>query len=402
MDTKSNKERKEIVREKKEVAYEKFKKIKDSEKINKSDIEEILEICNIIPEIIEFYLDFLQKNKEENYISELLYYYTIISPDACKKHNIIKEKEEEIFYAKINLILKCKTDKDIEDILKKEFQKCPKEVLCFFESDKKKANWTDEESKEKEKNYIRWDNIYNTSINFKDIINEEYFYYKLTNSILKDFMDGKSDIKTRKKGISFFLDLFKNLYLKKSEYPDYFEFACLGLLYAEIINEQKSNVLKILTCIEDELLHNKDFLDLSGIRQFLDAKKYSYSINVNRIDINYNKKKIIIDDYQKYNLSKNIMKGLLDSRETNLENTINFKTYINKDYYFDGILIKTLLNYAKSNLSINSIEKLFNIQKENYLELFEEVTTDKILKYIYFIPYDNIFDTERTSNFSKN
>ena len=42
------------------------------------------------------------------------------------------------------------------------------------------------------------------------------------------------------------------------------------------------------------------------------------------------------------------------------------------------------------------------MQKENYLEFFEEVTTDKILKYIYFIPYDNIFDTERTSNFSKN
>ena len=154
--------------------------------------------------------------------------------------------------------------------------------------------------KKKRKNYIRWDNIYNTSINFKDIINEEYFYYKLTNSILNGFINGKLLINARRKGISFFLDLFKKLFLKKSEYPDYFEFACLGLLHAEIINEQKSNVLKILTCVEDELLNNKEFLDLSGIKQFLDTKKATYLINVNRIEINYNKKIIIIDDYQKY------------------------------------------------------------------------------------------------------
>ena len=386
-------ERKEIVRDKKEVAYKKYQKIKESKQINKSDLEEVLDICNIIPEIIEFYLDFLKKSNDKNYISELLYYYTIIPPDVCIKHNIIKEKEKERFYEIMDIILK---SNDFHELLKQEFQKCPKEVLCFYEAEKKKANWDDEESKQNEKRFIRWDKIYNTSINFKDIINEEYFYYKLTNGILNDFLEGKLGLKARRKGISFFLDLFKILDLEKSKYPNYLEFACLGLLNAEIVNEKSSKVLKILTCVKDELSHNKEFLDLEGIKKFLKCKKVSSFITGNKIKIEYNKKNIIIDDYQKYNLSEDIMIGLLASRETYLDNIINFKTYISKDYYFDGLLIKTLLNYAKSNLSTTSIEKLLNIQKQNYSELFEEITTDKILKYIYFIPYNSIFDTERT------
>ena len=63
MDLNPNKERKERVRDKKEVAFEKFQSIKESKQINKSDLEEILDICNIIPEIILYYLDFLQKTK---------------------------------------------------------------------------------------------------------------------------------------------------------------------------------------------------------------------------------------------------------------------------------------------------------------------------------------------------
>ena len=396
MDLNPNKERKERVRDKKEVAFEKFQSIKESKQINKSDLEEILDICNIIPEIILYYLDFLQKNKDENYISELIYYYTIIPPDACIKHNIKKRKEKERFNEIMNTILTCENIEDIKNFLNQEFQKCPKEVLSFYEAEKKLYNWNDKESKENERRYIRWNNVYNTSINFKDIINEEYFYYNLTNSILNEFIDCKIGLKAKRKGISLFLDLFKALYLEKSKYPDYFEFACLGLLNAEISNEQESKVLKILTCIKDELLNNEEFLDLEGIKKFLINKKVSYSITENKIIINYKTKKIIIDDYQKYNLSEDIMRGLLAFRETNLENTIKFNTYINKDYYFDGILIKTLLNYARSNLSTSSIEKIFNIQKKYYPELFDEVTTDKILKYIYFIPYNNIFDTERT------
>lgn len=388
--------KKERVRGKKEAAFEKFQKIKASKQINKSDLEDILDICNIIQEIIIFYLDFLRKSNDKNYIPELLYYYTIIPPDACIKHNIKKKKEKERFYEIINDILACKSIEEIEGLLTRELLKCPKEVLSFYESDKKKYNWNDEESEENEKRYIRWNNVYNTSINFKDIINEEYFYYNLTNSILTDFLDCKIGLKTRRKGISYFLDLFKTLVSEKSKYPDYFEFACLGLLNVEISNEQESKALKILTCVKDELLNNEEFLDLEGIKKFLIDKNVSYSIKENKIIIEYKNKNIIIDDYQKYNLNKNIMGGLLGFREIYLENAINFNTYINKDYYFDGILIKTLLNYAKSNLSTTSIEKMFNIQKKNYPELFDEVTTDKILKYIYFIPYNNIFDTERT------
>ena len=72
-----------------------------------------------------------------------------------------------------------------------------------------------------------------------------------------DFLDCKIGLKTRRKGISYFLDLFKTLVSEKSKYPDYFEFACLGLLNAEISNEQESKALKILTCVKDELLNNE-------------------------------------------------------------------------------------------------------------------------------------------------
>lgn len=87
--------KKERVRGKKEAAFEKFQKIKASKQINKSDLEDILDICNIIQEIIIFYLDFLRKSNDKNYIPELLYYYTIIPPDACIKHNIKKKKKKK-------------------------------------------------------------------------------------------------------------------------------------------------------------------------------------------------------------------------------------------------------------------------------------------------------------------
>ena len=93
--------------------------------------------------------------------------------------------------------------------------------------------------------------------------------------------------------------------------------------------------------------------------------------------------------------------GLLAEREDSFRNYLNSKrsfiSYIDKSNYFDGLLIKTILNYAKSNFSKTSIEKLFHINEKDYKELFNILNTEKILNYIYFIPYNNMFDIERTS-----
>ena len=59
------------------------------------------------------------------------------------------------------------------------------------------------------------------------------------------------------------------------------------------------------------------------------------------------------------------------------------------------LFIKIIKKYSCSSLAISSIEKIFNINKKDYKELFKELS-DNIENYIYLIPYDCPFDTERT------
>lgn len=388
------KENYEKLRQSKEDVLKNFYELKKNKKLEYSNLTLLLNNCNIIEEIIVYYLDYLKDSNVSNYKSELLYYYPIISPECCKNYGIMKISEKNRFYDIMDSFLKGNSLLSIAYI---EFSTCAKEVLHFFESEIKDLK--DQEEIEKiKKRYIRWDNIYNVSIDFKDIYNEEYFYYKLSNSILREYYEGKIGIHTRDKGIKLFLELFKVIEPKKKLYPNYFEFTCLGLLNLEI-KENNQGIKHIIKNIHQELMEKN--LDLNSIKEIFDAIHVKYKINNNQITIIDNDIELIIDDYRNYNLSiKNILtllgESTKESFEINLKSIRYFSSYMNKDNDFDGLLIKTILNYAKSHLSKDSIEKLFKIKMNNYTKLFQEVNTDNILNYLFFIPYNNSFDTART------
>ena len=85
----------------------------------------------------------------------------------------------------------------------------PKEVESIYENEIiniKEQNKIDEIKKD----FVRWDNIYNSSIDCKDIYNEEYFYYKISDtSLLRGFLDGLISYKERKIAIKLLLQLLK-------------------------------------------------------------------------------------------------------------------------------------------------------------------------------------------------
>ena len=384
----------EKLRQSKEDVLKKFYELKKYNKLEYSNLTLLLNNFNIIQEIIVYYLDYLKDLNDSNYKNELLYYYTIISPECCKNYDIKKISEKNRFYDIMDSFLKGKSLLNIAHI---ELSTCAKEVFHFFESEIKDLK-DKEEIKKIEKKYIRWDNFYNLGIDFKDIYNEEYFYYKLSNSILREYYEHKIGIHSRDQGINIFLELFKVIEPKKKLYPNYFEFTCLGLLNVEI-KENNQGIKHIIQNINQELKEKN--LDLNSIKKIFEANQVKYRVNNNQITINDNEIELIIDDYRNFNLSKKNILALLgkstkESYEKLLKSIRYFSSYMNKDNGFDGLLIKTILNYAKSHLSKDSIEKLFKIKMNNYTKLFQEVTTDNILNYLFFIPYNNSFDTSRT------
>ena len=138
-------------------------------------------------------------------------------------------------------------------------------------------------------------------------------------------------------------------------------------------------------------------MNLEEIKKYLSDKNYKYECKDNEIKIIYKSKKFIIDDYNKYNLNANIINELLNKRRLTyksfLEDNIKFIEHLNR--MKNDLLIKIIKKYSSSNLAITSIEKLFNIEKNEYEELFKEIS-DNIENYIYLLPYDCFFDTERT------
>jgi len=189
---------------------------------------------------------------------------------------------------------------------------------------------------------------------------------------------------------------FKKIEPKKNEYAKYFEFVCLAILNGQI--NVKDEMKKIIDCIEMEL-QNK-FFNLEEIKNFLNEKKFTFFIKNNNIEIHYKNIEYKIENYQNYNINKEVINGLLltgkFTYKSYLNYFINFNAYTNDQIYYQGILNQVIKQYVKSNLAKESIEKLFSINKNNYKTLFEEVTTDKIMKYIYYLPYNSSFDIERT------
>lgn len=393
----SLKKESEKIRDEREIVMNKFKNLKKLNNLDLFKIKELLLNCNTIQEIIEIYLSMLRDLKDKDYISELLYYYTILSPEICEKHGINKKNEKQIFYKIVNNYTTM-IYKDFYKFVKAEFSNIPKETESIYNNEI--TNITEQKEKDEiKKNFIRWDNIYNSSIDFKDIYNEEYFYYKMSNSILRNFFEGLISYTERQNTLKIIIESFKSLEPYKKEYPKYFEFICLALLNGEIENNKKSDKLKMIVgCIKDEI--NNKFYDLEEIKKCLTELKVPFIINNNNIEIKKTDFTIFIENYTNYNLNRDIFKHLLSTNKLNYEDVLktclNFNAYINEEIYFNGLLNQIIINYSKSKLSKKSIESLFGIKEINYKKLFDEVTTEKIMKYIYYIPYNCILDTERT------
>ena len=159
---------------------------------------------------------------------------------------------------------------------------------------------------------MRWNTIYNTGIDFNDIYNEEYFYYTLSYSLLRDYEKGQMGVKARKRAINEFIDIFKTLEKDKKSFQKYFEYICLGLLNVSLKKENENEIINTIECINNELEEN--FLDLNGIKSILEQKGAKYSINGNEISIEYKNKNLKIDDYKKYNLCEEDLSILLKKK----------------------------------------------------------------------------------------
>ena len=391
---------KEILRKAKEDVIIEFHTLKKSGKLDKEHIVSLLDNCNTIEEIIVYYLELLKKKQDKDYIPELLKYYTIITPKECAKHGITKISEKQRFINLIEKIIGNKTN-NINKYINEEFLNVDKDVYHLYEEETKNLS---KEEKEKMKSYfIRWDNIFNTGIDFDDIDNEEYFYYTLSNSLLRDYIKSQMGVHLRKNGIEEFYKKFEIVEKDRKYYKKYFSYICLGLLNVSITDNNIIFVRNILSSINTEISdeQKKKILDINEIQKLLKKKNAEILIKENKINILYEGKNFIIDNYNNYNLTKaNLIASLEEANDYSfklyLDKKRTFEYYTNQNTYFDGLLVKIILNYIKSNLSKTSIEYSFNIDKDSYTELFNEVTTDRILDYIVFLPYNTKFDTQRT------
>lgn len=383
----------EELKDKKEDVILKFKELKSSNQLDLFSIKNLLDHCNIVPEIIECYLNKLKEVQSHEYINELINYYKVLSPDICIRNGISKKSEKELFYEIIDNYINM-DNKDFDEFAKLQFSKVPEEVDSIYKNEIQNIK-DKKQLEEKASQFLRWDTIYNSSIDLTNIYNEEYFYYKMSNCLLREYFEGLISIKSKKETIKILFELFKKIEPKKKEYAKYFEFICLALLNGQINNNHEMK--KIIDCIESEL-QNK-FFNLEEIKNFLNEKKITFFIKNNNIEIQYNNYLYKIKNYQNYNINKEVIDGLLFTGKFTykiyLNYFINFNAYTNGQIYYKGILNQVIKKYVRSNLAKESIEKLFSINKNNYKTLFEEVTTDKIMKYIYYLPYNSRLDTER-------
>ena len=139
----------------------------------------------------------------------------------CNKYSIKKEKSErDRFFELYEKIISSDTSK-IKQIVSDEY-KFPKELENFSFSTIEKRDFN------------RW-GLYGTQIiDFNNIYNEEYFYYALSNFILKNLKDNKSEkYNNYTNTYKSLKSLIENVDLYSKSDPEFFEYVFLFLLNAE-------------------------------------------------------------------------------------------------------------------------------------------------------------------------
>ena len=417
------------LRKPKEEIKKEFEILKKTKKIDKNTLQNLMLHCDVVPEIIESYLDILQKEDKDLFLKELFLYYPILPVEVCKKFNVKKKySEKDIFFNLIEKLIDIQAQKEnieqnLINFLKKEIGNyeeikhlIPKEELekeIKKEKEKHEAESKDLKDKnekqefknqEKGKDYLeykysRWFISYNTEIDFKKEENEEFLFYHLSNNLVSEFVKDQKCFPKRIELINLITELFMEIYLKRKDgeiFSKYFEFLCFAITNAEENKKDLGKLELIIDSIGKEI--NDKYMNLKEIKEYLTDKKFQYEIKGNEITINYKSKKFIIDDYNKYNLNSNVINELLG------KSRLTYKTFLKSNIKFiehlksmqNDSFIKIIKKFSSSNLAISSIERTFNIEKNEYEELFKEIS-DNIEKYIYLLPYDCFFDTERTS-----
>ena len=152
----------------------KFELIKIKKKIRISELYELLKYNETNIDFLIFYFDNLIKENKTKFIEDIKEYYTILPINICKNYNVKKiiSEKERLFQLYTKIYKANEIELDI--IILDEF-KFPKKLEFFNFSPKEKENTT------------RWEQYYNKIIDFKNIDNEEYFYYTISNSILTNF-----------------------------------------------------------------------------------------------------------------------------------------------------------------------------------------------------------------------
>ena len=228
---------KKILRKSKDEIKNEFEILKKTKKINKDSLQHLLIHCNVVPEIIESYLDILQKEDKDLFLKELFLYYPILPVEVCQKYNVKKkESEKNIFFNLIEKLIDIQTqkeniDKNLINFLKKEMnnyeeikhliqkEELEKEIK-LKEEDKNKIK--DLEKIEKEKDvlqykYSRWLKSYNTKIDFKTEENEEFLFYHLSNNLISEFLKDQNCFPRRIELISYVIELFEEIYSKRKD-----------------------------------------------------------------------------------------------------------------------------------------------------------------------------------------
>ena len=392
----------ENLRKSKEKVKSEFEEYKKGRKFDLFTLQNFLSHCNIIPEIIEAYLSILEKEDKNSFLEQLLYYYPILSIDTCKKFGVEKKMTEKrrffVFVENLSKIDLNQINKELKNLLEKEIfnydeiKKLIPENL--IESDKEKAL---EQSK-----YSRWFNSYNSPIDYKNEDNEEYLFYHLTNALISEFMKEAKCFHKRILYINEIIKLFNIVYEKKKKekkFNTHFEFLCLSLTNCELKNENfLGNLAPFIEMIENEI--SNSYMNLDDIKLYLTKKNYKYEIDDRKIIINYQNNKFIIDDYTRYNINEELLNSILGIKRFRfneiLRNNTKFTELLNNANYMNGLFLEVIKKYSKSNIVHSSIQKLFKIEKEENRQLFY-ILSNHIEDYIYFLPYNCFFDTERTS-----
>ena len=420
------------LRKSKEEVIKEFGEYKKSGEHNIDSLKDLLSHCNVVPEIIESYLFNLQREDNDLFLKELFLYYPILPVEVCQKFNVKKKKsEKDRFFNLIENLLDIEAENEniemnLNIFLKKEIN-CydeiehliPKDELEKKEELEKYEKMSEEEEhknindenkileleKEKDKEdllpskYSRWLIFYNSKIDFKTEKNEEFLFYYLSNCLISEFYKQEKCFRKRIQLIGNIIETFKQVYPRRNDnqmFSQYFEFLCMALTNCEKNKNYIEKLEPILDSIYKEF--NEKYFNLNEIKKFLDNKCIQYECDEKKIIINYKSKKFILDDYSIYNLNENVINDLLSKTrftyKSFLEKNIRFTEYL-KRMRNNELLIEIIKKYSRSNLAISSIEKLIDIQKKDYELLFKELS-DNIENYIYLMPYDCFFDTERT------